>query len=111
VPEILTFDDLTEVHDYLLNVGMADSRFAFKTLSRLHGVVKSGGIISYYDEEAQDLDKVLNIFIRVNSGGTPLSFIDFYEERRRRMRDRLTRLLTGELAASEEQPATAAQQS
>lgn len=76
VPEILKFDDLTEVHDYLLNVGLADSRFAFKTLSRLHGVVKSDGIISYYDEEAQDLDKVLNIFIRVNSGGTPLSYSD-----------------------------------
>lgn len=33
-------------------------------------------IISFYQEEEQDLDKVLNIFIRVNSGGTILSHSD-----------------------------------
>lgn len=32
--------------------------------------------ISYYLEESTELDKVLNIFIRVNSGGTPLSYSD-----------------------------------
>jgi hypothetical protein len=39
-------------------------------------MVKSDGIVSYNEEEAQDLEKVLNIFIRVNSGGTPLSYSD-----------------------------------
>lgn len=32
--------------------------------------------ISYYLEESTELDKVLNIFIRVNSGGTTLSYSD-----------------------------------
>ena len=32
--------------------------------------------MNYYQEKDQDLDKVLNIFIRVNSGGTPLSYSD-----------------------------------
>lgn len=76
VSNILTFADLPEIHDYLLTIDLAQSRFAFKALSRLHSVIKSEGVISYYDEEAQDLDKVLNIFIRVNSGGTPLSYSD-----------------------------------
>jgi hypothetical protein len=76
VPEILKFEDLPDIHDYLDDRGLAGGKFAFRTLSRLHGVVKRDGIISYYDEEAQDLDKVLNIFIRVNSGGTPLSYSD-----------------------------------
>lgn len=33
-------------------------------------------IISYYEEEEKNLDKVLKIFIRVNSGGTVLSYSD-----------------------------------
>jgi hypothetical protein len=30
----------------------------------------------FFEEEDQDLDKGLNIFIRVNSGGTVLSYAD-----------------------------------
>ena len=33
-------------------------------------------MISFYEEDSQDLDKVLNIFVRVNSGGEPLSYSD-----------------------------------
>ena len=33
-------------------------------------------LINYYLETEQDPDKVLEIFIRTNSGGTPLSFSD-----------------------------------
>jgi hypothetical protein len=62
------------IHAELIDVGLANNKFAFKTLGRLHAMVKSDGIVSYYEEEAQDLEKVLNIFIRVNSGGTPLSY-------------------------------------
>lgn len=32
--------------------------------------------ISYYEEKEQDLERVLNIFIRMNSGGTILSYSD-----------------------------------
>jgi len=35
-----------------------------------------GNQVNFYLEEDQDLDKVLNIFIRVNSGGTQLSYSD-----------------------------------
>lgn len=33
-------------------------------------------ILSYYEEKDKDLDKVLRIFTRINSGGTPLSYSD-----------------------------------
>ena len=33
--------------------------------------------ISYYEEDTDSLDKVLNIFVRVNSGGTALDYTDF----------------------------------
>ncbi len=52
------------------------SQFAVDTLSRLHQVVFQESIINYYLEEEQDIDKALNIFIRINSGGLPLSFSD-----------------------------------
>lgn len=52
------------------------SDFAVDTLSRLFSVIHKDGIISYYREKTTELDKVLNIFIRVNSGGTKLSYSD-----------------------------------
>lgn len=52
------------------------SKFAIKALSRLYSVIHKDRIISYYKENAEDLDKVLNIFIRINSGGTKLSYSD-----------------------------------
>lgn len=52
------------------------SKFAINTLSRLYNVIHKDGIISYYREKSAELDKVLNIFIRVNSGGTKLSYSD-----------------------------------
>lgn len=45
-----------------------------KTLKRLKKVVFDDKLINYYQEEKQDLDTVLDIFIRTNSGGEPLSF-------------------------------------
>ena len=45
-------------------------------LARLHKVVHTEPVIAYYEEEDQDLDKVLDIFIRTNSGGTVLSYSD-----------------------------------
>lgn len=52
------------------------SRFAINALSRLYNIINKAGIISYYRERTVELDKVLNIFIRVNSGGTKLSYSD-----------------------------------
>ncbi len=50
--------------------------FANQTLSQLYYAVHVNGTISPYLEESTELDKVLNIFIRVNSGGTTLSYSD-----------------------------------
>ncbi len=47
-----------------------------KTLARLHETVHSKEVIAFYEEESQDLHKVLNIFVRTNSGGTVLSYSD-----------------------------------
>ena len=49
---------------------------AFAALDRLHHVVHTQPLIAYYEETSQDLSTVLNIFIRMNSGGTVLSYSD-----------------------------------
>ena len=49
---------------------------ALETLSLLYEVVHVKPMITYYEESSQKIDKVLHIFIRMNSGGTPLSYSD-----------------------------------
>lgn len=44
--------------------------------AQLFDVIKTKPIINYYLETDTSLDKVLNIFIRINSGGTILSYSD-----------------------------------
>ena len=61
---------------YLAGLGLGNTTCAVKSLHRLQAMVHSSLAISYYEEESQDIEKVLNIFIRTNSGGTVLSYSD-----------------------------------
>jgi len=47
---------------------------AYETIDRLYSVIHKDNLIHYFEERAQDLERVLNIFIRLNSGGTVLSY-------------------------------------
>ncbi len=49
---------------------------AYETLDRLHRVVRKDHLVAYYEERRQTLDDVVQIFIRMNDGGTPLSHSD-----------------------------------
>ncbi len=56
-----------------------DQRFvdhAYETLDRLHSVVRRDHLVAYYEEGRQILDDVVQIFIRMNDGGTSLSHSD-----------------------------------
>lgn len=78
VPEILGMGDGPAMLTKLMEDGLQGERLnrAYTTLDRLHRVVHSGNHINYYEEETQDIERVLNIFIRLNSGGTVLSYSD-----------------------------------
>jgi len=54
--------------------GLEGNTFAVETLARLFSLVHFDEVIRYYNETDQRLDHVLDVFIRTNSGGTPLSF-------------------------------------
>lgn len=49
---------------------------AYAVLHKLYQVVHIQKQIAFYQEKSQSLEKVLNIFIRMNSGGTVLSYSD-----------------------------------
>ena len=74
--EVLPWKNLKDVMHYLSAHSLFDSHYSIDCLSRLFSVIHQDGLISYYEETEQDIEKVLNIFIRVNSGGTVLSYSD-----------------------------------
>jgi uncharacterized protein with ParB-like and HNH nuclease domain len=55
------------------NKSLAECR---KTLSKLSSYINNENSLSAYTEKEQNIEKVLSIFIRMNSGGTPLSYSD-----------------------------------
>lgn len=76
VRKIMELDDFKKINDYLINNNLFECEFARDTLIQLYQRIYSDKLINYYLEEEQAPDKVLEVFIRTNSGGTALSFSD-----------------------------------
>lgn len=76
VGDILNLPNIYEFNKYLDSNNFKDNQFSYETLSRLQQSIHSDRIINFYLEKEQNLDKALNIFIRINSGGEPLNFSD-----------------------------------
>jgi len=76
VNRIFGMAEQSEPMVYLAEQGLGNTTCAVKSLYRLHAMVHNALVMSYYEEESQDIEKVLNIFIRTNSGGTVLSYSD-----------------------------------
>lgn len=75
VSNVLKFKGMNDIFKYVRE-NKIESNYASECLSLLYEQIMRKGTVNYYLEEVQDLDKVLNIFIRVNSGGTQLSYSD-----------------------------------
>lgn len=76
VSEILKFDNEDSLLDYISNRNWMTTQFTRNTLLRLWRVIWDKKTINYFEESGQEIEKVLDIFIRTNSGGEPLSFSD-----------------------------------
>lgn len=76
VGRILYFESEEVLEDYLQKKYASDHDYAKKTLRKLYSVIHKNEILNYYLEDRQNLDTVLEIFVRTNSGGTKLSFSD-----------------------------------
>ena len=81
---ILEFEDFPDIFKYISDHGLMDTskfsqdqtKFASDTLSKIFQYFNQKELINFYLEKSDELDKVLHIFIRVNSGGTKLSYSD-----------------------------------
>ena len=78
VRRVLQLTDGPDMSEWLhgQGLGSAEHKIAYRTLDRLHRAVTVDQSVVYYEETRQDLDRVLHIFIRRNSGGTVLSYSD-----------------------------------
>ena len=71
-----TTNPAPDMLDWISDLGLDTERqrLAFRSLNRLHQAICVEPVVAYYEEKSQDIERVLNIFIRCNSGGTPLSY-------------------------------------
>jgi hypothetical protein len=76
-PKVETPDRILDyVLTYLEGIGLSGDAYARTTLIRLYTAIRFDLSLHYYVETSQQIDHVLDIFIRTNKGGTPLSFSD-----------------------------------
>lgn len=84
VAEILSVPNISRLSQWLFSKfqtrGLGSDGLLFNgasdTLHQLYEVVHTLPNLTFYTEKSQELDRVLRIFIRMNSGGTVLSYSD-----------------------------------
>lgn len=76
VSDILALGEMTQILSYAVAAGIGTHKEAMERLGRLYEVVHVQGTISPFIESDQSIDRVMNIFIRTNAQGEPLTFAD-----------------------------------
>ena len=76
VKEVLGFTKLSDINKYVRKNRLNINPFAKECLVNLFQVICKKPLIHCFLEDDQDIDKVLNIFIRANNGGTVLNRSD-----------------------------------
>lgn len=74
INEILRFKEENDLDDYIDKQGWRTNSTAKQTIRTLRKRIFEEPLINYYLVDKQDIDEVLDIFVRTNSGGEPLSF-------------------------------------
>lgn len=82
--EVLNLAERESPDDVLLEVimpelakrNLANNEFSRKTLLKLYNAIRMQKTIHYFKETSQEIDHVLDVFVRTNSGGTKLDFAD-----------------------------------
>jgi len=76
VNDILKFEKINDLDNFIEDSNWLSQTFTKETIRQLRKVIFEERLINYYLETTQEIDTVLDIFIRTNSGGEPLSFSD-----------------------------------
>ena len=76
VRDIRNFSSSMELSQYIMEQSIANPQKAFEILGRLLDIYQQSDTIVYFLETSQNLDRVLDIFIRTNRQGQPLNRSD-----------------------------------
>lgn len=76
VGRIFDASEMAAVWKLAIEFGVASDETASDMLSKLWTAVHGNASLHFYEEDVQDIERVLDIFVRVNSGGTVLSYSD-----------------------------------
>ncbi|MHB1154966.1 MAG: DUF262 domain-containing protein [Eubacteriales bacterium] len=76
VKNILKYTQPELIKEVIIKNGWVEDDLAMDNISLLHSKLTSDEIINYFEVSADSIDSVLDIFVRVNSGGTVLSKSD-----------------------------------
>ena len=80
VGDILNYDDAEDAKDALdsklASFAEREKNIAKKHIGRLHSRINVTKNLNYYEEKSQDYDKVVEAFIRANTGGVKLEYSD-----------------------------------
>lgn len=76
VGDILKFSEKEDINNYLKEKELLSKNFAKETLFELWKKINGDKVINYLVIPDQDQNKVLDVFVRTNAGGTSLTFSD-----------------------------------
>lgn len=80
VGDILNFDDAEDAKKDIKSklAGFTDDQkdIANSHIGRFHSRIHTSRLLNYYEEKSQDYDKVVEAFIRANTGGVKLEYSD-----------------------------------
>lgn len=80
VGDILNYDNPEDAKDAiesrLEEYSEEEKKAAKRMISDLHTCIKISKVVNYYEEKSTDYDKVMEIFIRTNTGGQKLEYSD-----------------------------------
>lgn len=80
VGDILNYDNPEDAKDAienkLTNYSEDEKKAARRMISDLHTCIKISKVVNYYEEKSDNYDKVMEIFIRTNTGGQKLEYSD-----------------------------------
>jgi hypothetical protein len=80
IGDILNFDDAEDakkdIKSKLSEFTEDEKDIANTHIGRLHSRIHTSRLLNYYEEKSQDYDKVVEAFIRANTGGVKLEYSD-----------------------------------
>lgn len=80
VGDILNYDNPEDAKDAIENklttYSDDEKKAARRMISDLHTCIKISKVVNYYEEKSDNYDKVMEIFIRTNTGGQKLEYSD-----------------------------------